>query len=173
MFLVHIMLRAVLGAVLFRGRSGIFNHLACLMAGKDSTRTKLIGDTEARILYAVLMVTLQFDRMPLSELAMVAAALFIGTLPAWPDVPNLRDGNGRRWRNFALLALRGLCFTAPAGAVLLFTGHQWWFGLVGLLWAICYPVAQMIPSRVPYLRQGSELGEATFGGAQALAFALI
>jgi hypothetical protein len=73
----------------------------------------------------------------------------------------------------SLLAARGLWFTAPTGLALWLTGHDWWFGLVGLLWAVCYAAAEFIPSKIPQLRQGRELGEATFGGAQGLAFALI
>ena len=173
MFLFHILLRAALGAVLFRGRTGIFNHLACWMAGKDSRYFKLISDMESRAIYAILMVTLQFDRMPLEQLAMVAAAFFVGTLPGWPEVFPLTGGAWRVARNLALLAARGLWFTAPTGVVLWATGHDWWFGFVGLLWAVCYALASYVPSKIPQLRQGRELGEAWFGGAQGLAFALI
>ncbi len=171
MVFLHIILRAVLGAVLFRGRSGIFNHLACRLAGRDSRHTKLIGDVEARVIYALLMVTLQFDRMSLPELGLVAAAFFLGTL--WPEGLERRLDSGQVWRHFGLLVVRGLWFTAPTGVVLWSIGYAWWFGAVGVLWAICYTAAQYIPSRIPQLRQGRELGEATFGGAQGLAFALI
>lgn len=173
MVLLYIILRAALGAILFRGRTGVFNHLACLMAGKDSSRTKLISDMEARILYAILMVTLQFDRMSLPELGLVAAAFFVGTLPGWPGPLLLRGTPWQVTRNLSLLAARGLWFTAPTGLALWVLGHDWWFGLVGLLWAVCYAAAAFIPSKIPQLRQGRELGEATFGGAQGLAFALI
>ena len=81
------------------------------------------------VLYAILMVTLQFDRMPLPGVAaMVAAAFFIGTLPGWPGKPLLLNGTpwADRRQSFAFLALRGLWFnTAPTGVVLYLTGHDW------------------------------------------------
>jgi hypothetical protein len=172
MILLQLLLRIALGAILFRGRGGVFNAVACRLAGKNAERTVLVSDTEARLIYALLMVTLQFDQMTLPELGAVAVALFVGTLPPWPLVPT-DSSREAYWKYFAALSLRGLWFTAPAGAVLWTFGYGAWYGLVGLMMAVCYLIASLIPSRIPMLRQGRELGEATFGGAQGLAFALI
>jgi hypothetical protein len=157
MILLQVAMRVVFGAMLFRGQGGVFNHIACWMAGRNPTTTTLVSATEARVLYAVLMVTLQIDQMTLTELGMVAGALFIGALPGWPT-PVDASQRGAMWQNFLLLALRGLWFTAPAGAVLFFLGQDWWFGLVGLSLAVCYLIAEFIPSDIPLLRRGRELG---------------
>lgn len=172
MILLQVIMRVVLGALLFRGRGGVFNQIACWMAGKNPATTKLVGEIEARVLYAVLMVTLQFDQMTLGELGLLAAALFIGALPGWPT-PVPASHPHALWQNFSLLALRGLWFTMPAGVVLFVLGQDWWFGLIGLSLAFCYLIAEFVPSRIPLLRRGRELGEATFGGVQGFAFALI
>ena len=74
MILLQLILRALLGAILFRGRGGVFNYLVCRMAGRDPSHAVLVSETEARLLYAVLMVTLQFDRMTLPQLGMLAGA---------------------------------------------------------------------------------------------------
>jgi hypothetical protein len=171
MIVLQLVLRAALGAVLFRGRGGVFNYLACRMAGRDHRYTVLVSDNEARVLYALLMVTLQFDSMTLPELGVLAAALFLGAMP-WPQRYETATA-ANRWGRFALLAIRGAWFTAPAGFALYVMGYDWWYGFVGLFAGVCFVAAEYIPSKVPQLRQGRELGEATYGGAQGLAFALI
>lgn len=171
MILIQLILRAVLGAILFRGRSGVFNYVVCRMAGRDPRHAVLVSETEARLLYAVLMVTLQFDRMTLPELGVLAGALFLGALPVARLIP--APASAHPVLQFAALTARGLWFTAPAGLALWLMGYDWWYGFVGLLLGLCHLAAQYIPSRTPQLRQGRELGEATFGGAQGLAFGLI
>lgn len=57
------------------------------------------------------------------------------------------------------LALTGLAASAPLAAL------HWWFGLVGLAKLPMYALGWIIPSKLPQLRRGPELGEFLFGAA--------
>jgi hypothetical protein len=164
MFYGEILLRAFAGAFLFRGRGGVFNHVLCLILGKDSRTTDLLGSMGGRVLYAIGMALLFVGQLRAWQLAILAGAFLLGTPIGWFASLALWHDHGRAWRNFAFMTLRGLIFVAPACLAL------WWFGLPWLVLAIAgascgivYAIAWLIPSRVNQLEQGPALGEALFG----------
>lgn len=104
--------------------------------------------------------------------ALTLPAFFIGTVLPWWHSIDLGRIEGNTASDYALNAIRGLCFTAGAGAVLWYLGLPWYAGLVGLLCPLCYLIGWSIPSRVKNFQQGPELGEAIFGALVGATFAL-
>lgn len=163
-----LILAALAGALLFRGRGGAFNRLACAIAGRDSSTVSLVSDWAARALYALGLAALA--GVGVGATVVLAIVLLAGTPLGWFGALEART-----LADLKLLALRGLIFAAPAVVVLAWLGLPGQAGIFLLAGPLCGPLyyaAARIPSRIPQLRQGPELGEALFGAVLGAALAL-
>lgn len=99
---------------------------------------------------------------------------FAGCVVGWPTgTESLTPPPGQsRIVFYGLITGRGLLWTVPAGAVWFALGFGPWVALAGLACLPALLLGAVIPSRVPGLAQGHELGEFIFGGiiGAALAF---
>lgn len=163
------------------------------------TRT---GTTGGRLLWSALASFCVVAACNWSPLAIgVAPLLFVGVLLGWGSWMTLgREATetnetldywigdpvaGLMWWLFpsrvhyayqlAMMTIRGLLITAPAGVYLLFLVG--WsalpFTLSGLLFGLCYEIGWRIPSRVPHLEIGPPIGEILFGAVVGLSIACI
>lgn len=142
------------GAVLFRVRGG-----GLIVLGTSHG---------ARAVYAAGFATLAVVVLSADwRLAAFLPALWLGACPAH-EWGRLAGGD---WIDAAeeivMRALRGVVFTALAGAVLYAFDYPWraalLFGLAGAAHPLAYAIAWRIPSRVRHLDRGGELGEALLG----------
>jgi hypothetical protein len=71
---------------------------------------------------------------------------------------------GSRLEDFGKLSALGLAHTIPAGVLLMiWADAPAWLPLTGLLMGACYELGYRLPSRLPFLRRGPEVGEFLFG----------
>jgi hypothetical protein len=72
------------------------------------------------------------------------------------------------------MASRGLVWTLPAALVVwqFDIGNAIALLIVGLACPLFYELGYRTPSKIPYLRQGPEVGEVLFGAAIGLALTL-
>jgi hypothetical protein len=161
--MIELAVAGIIGAVLFRVRGGMFAIGWGTQGGRGAWA---IGMT---LLCGYLAGWTDW------RLALLAPALFIGTVPGWWMSLGLgRTAVTARWidwyawlRDVQVMAARGLWFTIPALPVLWWTGHDWWPALVGILCPICYQIGWILPFR----HRGPVWGEVLFGAVLGAAFA--
>jgi hypothetical protein len=159
---------ALLGAALFR-----------LRGSAAFARWTGRGKTTADAAFAIVLAVFAWAsseavgdaRVDWWETAIVAAALWFGGRLGWWDSLDLGRVEGTFWRDFLAHSARGALWTAPAAIAVLVLGlgPAVLLLLAGASAGVAYEIGWRIPSTVPGLRQGTEIGEALFGGAIGLA----
>lgn len=129
---------ALLGAACFRLRGDVF--ISKLLGVKNATN---IG----RLVWALPLSLLAVMAIGDWRLLWLVPALFLGSTFGWYSAMDLARGEGSYWRDFAVLILRGLVWTAPAGVVLWWLGLPWWFGLAGAFCPLAYEIGWIIEDR--------------------------
>lgn len=152
---------AFAGAALFRLRGDVL--ISKLLGVKNAT-------TEGRLAWAIPMAGLAALAAGDWRLLALAPALFLGSVFGWwGKSMDLARGEGKYWSDFAWLAARGSMWTLPAGLVLWWLGHPWWFGLVGITCPLAYEIGWRIEDKAktqgaPYETVfGAVLGAALIG----------
>ena len=64
--------------------------------------------------------------------------IFVGCFPGWYNSLDLGRVEGSRWKDRAIMTIRGLWWTLPAGIFLWWFGYSWWWGLMGLCNPLVY-----------------------------------
>jgi hypothetical protein len=147
---------ALLGGVLFRIRGG----------GID-----LKTDTVARLVWsigmAVIGVAIAWDY----KLLALAPAYFLGCLCPWWNSIDMGHNEGSFWRDFGVMAVRGVIWVLFAAVVLGFLGYSALYVFAGLLCPVCYAIGWKLPN-TNAVKQGTEYGEILFGAVCGAGLAL-
>lgn len=122
------------------------------------------GATTARIVCWAIPMALLAD-VPLEWLPLLALAFFLGAIPGWYGSLDLGRDDGQVLKDWAIMTVRGVVWTAPPAAVMTFIDVPISFELlfVGLLCPVAYTIGWNTPSNINHIRQGPELGEVIFG----------
>ena len=136
--MIEIIAGSLLGAATFRLRGDVF--ISKLLGVKNAT-------TEGRLVWAIPMAGLAALAAGDWRLLALAPALFLGSIFGWYSAMDLARGEGNYWRDFAVLALRGLVWTLFCGPVLWWFEYPWWFAFAGLLCPLAYEIGWRIEDK--------------------------
>jgi hypothetical protein len=113
-------------------------------------------------------------RMDWWEMLIVALALWSGARLGWPSSLDLGRNEGEWFDDLMAHTGRGVLWVLPAAIAVLVLdlGPAVFLMFAGSACGAAYEAAWRIPSAVPGLRQGPELGEVLFGSAIGAALAV-
>lgn len=128
------------------------------------------GTTGGRALWSVVVGACIWATYPSYLTLLTIPLLFAGAVPGWPGSIDLGRNEGTWGKDFALMTVRGLLFTFPAGAYMAWLVDPSYlvFAFSGALAGVLYEAAWRIPVKYEHLRQGPPLGEFLFGVAVGL-----
>lgn len=153
---------------------------ACLLAPELAASAMLAfkglrpiyGVTDERSVFALGYVVGPVLIMPLW--AWLAAAIHLGLIIGWFGAADVgRDKDRPRLVEGAIMTIRGVLMTAPAGALLWGLGYGPWFLAAGAALGLLYELGHRTPVSLPNLRQGMEIGEVYTGVWLWLALGLV
>jgi len=158
------LLGAVVGAIGFRLRGdAIFQEIT----GRGATTARIVC-------WAIPMGLLSLSTVPWWASVLVALGFFLGAMPGWHGSLDLGRREGDPVKDRLIMAVRGLVWVMPAAFVVFpfseFNTAALCF--VGMACPLFYELGYRTPSKIPYLRQGPEVGEVLFGAAIGLALTL-
>ena len=150
------LLGAIVGAIGFRLRgSSWFEEVT----GRGATTARIVC-------WAIPMGALSLTNVPWQYSFLVGLGFFLGAIAGWWGCLDLGRNEGSAARDYIVMFFRGILWTLPptivvypfdatAGAAML---------IAGALCPVAYTIGWLVPSKIPNLRQGPELGEFIFGG---------
>lgn len=155
------MLGLLVGAIGFRLRGDAIFHE---VTGRGATTARLVC-------WAIPMGLLALTVVPWWASVLVALGFFLGAMPGWYGSLDLGRNEGKVNRDRLVMAARGLAWTIlPALVIWQFDiGNAIALLIAGFACPLLYELGYRTPSKIPYLRQGPEVGEALFGAAIGLA----
>ncbi len=158
------LLGAVIGAIGFRLRGdAIFQKIT----GRGATTARIVC-------WAIPMGLLSLSTVPWWASVWVTVGFFLGAVLGWYGSLDLGRREGDPVKDRLIMASRGLVWTLPAALVVwqFDIGNAIALLIVGLACPLFYELGYRTPSKIPYLRQGPEVGEVLFGAAIGLALTL-
>ena len=158
------LLGIIVGAIGFRLRGdAIFQEIT----GRGATTARIVC-------WAVPMGLLSLSTVPWWASFLVALGFFLGALPGWYGSLDLGHNEGDPVKDRIIMTVRGLVWTLPAALVVwqFDIGNAIALMIAGLACPLFYELGYRTPSKIPYLRQGPEVGEVFFGAAIGLALTL-
>jgi hypothetical protein len=157
------MLGLLVGAIGFRLRGDAIFHE---VTGRGATTARLVC-------WAIPTGLLALATVPWWASVLVALGFFLGAMPGWYGSLDLGRREGSAVKDPLIMAARGLAWTIlPALVIWQFdVGNAIALLIAGFACPLLYEAGYRIPSKIPYLRQGPEVGEALFGAAIGLAVA--
>lgn len=163
--MIGILVGALVGAIGFRLRgSALFEE----WTGRGATTARIVC-------WAIPMGLISLMAVPWYAAPLVGLALYLGCLPGWYGALDLGHNDGHKVRDYIVMFLRGLAWTVLAALVYAWAGNvPGAYGLIlaGALCPLAYTIGWAIPSTVPNLSRGPELGEVIFGAMIGAAVAL-
>ena len=157
-----IVLAAVIGAIAFRFRGGLWNRYIPR------------GDFVGRLVFALAVAALLMPDW--RRASAMAIGLFAAACIPLGNSIDLGHIEGNWLQDRIILALRGLAYSVfPWVLVVLVPGAShfaFWFLPVGALMWLAYEIGWWVPLRMPGFAQGPEVGEALFGAALGVALVL-
>lgn len=156
MYAAIVVISAVVGGLLFRIRGG----------GVPTGST-----TVARCIWSIVMAVLGMALSLDYKLVALAPAYFLGCLCPWWNSIDMGHNEGSFWRDFVVMAARGVIWVLFAAVVLGFLGYSPMYVFAGLLCPVCYAIGWKLPN-TQILKQGTEYGEVLFGAVCGAALAL-
>lgn len=156
-----ILLGALIGALGFRLRgSALFEQ----WTGRGATTARIVC-------WAIPIAILSLVNVPILYAPLIGLAIFLGAIPGWYGSLDLGRDDGHATKDYVIMTVRGLAWTAPAAYVMSMFSIESAVALViaGLMCPLAYTAGWYIPSRVNHARQGPEVGELIFGSLVGMA----
>jgi len=143
------LLGTIVGALGFRMRgSAVFGELT----GRGIGTARLVC-------WALPMALLSLFVIEWYWALLFCAAMYVGSLPGWYGAFCMIDA-----RDWLVMLARGIGWTLLGAIVFFIAGAPAWPLLfAGMLCPVAYAIGWAIPSRVPWLLRGTEIGEFLFG----------
>jgi cell division protein FtsW (lipid II flippase) len=158
------LLGIIVGAIGFRLRGDAIFHE---ITGRGAITARIVC-------WAVPMGLLSLSTVPWWASVWVTVGFFLGAALGWYGSLDLGRNEGDPVKDRIIMTARGLVWTLPAALVVwqFDIGNAIALMIIGLACPLFYELGYRTPSRIPYLRQGPEVGEVLFGAAIGLALTI-